>query len=116
MENQFVFEQMDIVLCVEAGPLKYPDTPENTPKSRWPKPPLKNKGLYLVNKITIDSKGNQHLDVGLLCSLNFVRSLETQDILPGSDVTHWCHPSRFIFLKRLGPEFLEEINSKNLLS
>lgn len=50
---------------------------------------------YRVRGITLDSKGNQHLDVGLVSELSFVRSWETKEDLPDGDKIHWCHPSRF---------------------
>lgn len=50
---------------------------------------------YTVKGICLDSKGNQHLDVGLESSLSFIRSWETKEELPNGDEIHWCHPSRF---------------------
>ncbi len=48
-----------------------------------------------VKEITLDRKGNQHLDVGVPSSVTFVRSWETKEELPNGDKIHWCHPSRF---------------------
>jgi len=56
-----------------------------------------------VKAICTDSKGNQHLDVGLRTELNYVTSHETGEELPKNlkvengiqTITHWCHPSRF---------------------
>lgn len=50
---------------------------------------------YLIKEIILDSKGNQHLDVGLKSKLNYVRSFETKEDLDRGDSIHWCHPSRF---------------------
>lgn len=54
---------------------------------------------YPVKGIVLDSKGNQHLDVGLVSELNYVTSYETQEQLPDGDKIHWCHPSRFELVK-----------------
>jgi len=58
-------------------------------------PALELHKVYTVNQITLDSQGNQHLDVGLVSDLNYVRSWETKEELPEGDKIHWCHPSRF---------------------
>ncbi len=59
-------------------------------------PPFpKRKKNYKVLRIEIDSKGNQHLGVGLKSKVNFVTSYETGEHLTGSGNTHYCHPSRF---------------------
>ncbi len=59
-------------------------------------PPFpKRKKNYKVLRIELDSKGNQHLGVGLKSKVNFVRSYETGERLTGSGNTHYCHPSRF---------------------
>ena len=60
------------------------------------KPPLELNASYPIKQITLDSKGNQHLDVGLKSEMNYVRSFETKEKLPDGDTIHWCHPSRFI--------------------
>lgn len=51
---------------------------------------------YPVKEIILDSKGNQHLDVGLKSYVEFVTSYETKEELDRGDEIHWCHPSRFI--------------------
>lgn len=61
-------------------------------------PDLKVGNRYQIAKIILDSKGNQHLDVGLKSNLNFVRSFETKEKLPEGETIHWCHPSRFELL------------------
>jgi len=58
-------------------------------------PELKLGEKKKVKDIFVDSKGFQHLDVGLKSYLNYVRSFETGETLPKSDEIHWCHPSRF---------------------
>lgn len=50
---------------------------------------------YTIETLVLDSKGNQHLDVGLVSDLNWVTSYETGEKLPKGDLIHWCHPSRF---------------------
>ena len=50
---------------------------------------------YPVIGIVLDKAGNQHLNVGLVSELNYVRSWETKEDLPNGDTIHWCHPSRF---------------------
>lgn len=50
---------------------------------------------YIVKDITLDSHNHQHLDVGLISRLNYVRSWETKEELRNGDKVHWCHPSRF---------------------
>lgn len=58
-------------------------------------PPLIIGDEYTVKGITIDRKGNQHLDVGIPSEYNYIRSFETKEELPNGDKIHWCHPSRF---------------------
>jgi len=50
---------------------------------------------YPVIGIILDKEGNQHLNVGLVSDLNYIRSWETKEELPEGDTIHWCHPSRF---------------------
>lgn len=58
-------------------------------------PPLTIGEVLPCKKITLDSQGNQHIDVGIVSELNYVRSYETKEELPDGDKIHWCHPSRF---------------------
>jgi hypothetical protein len=58
-------------------------------------PPLTIGDELEIKQICLDKKGNQHLDVGIFSEVNFVRSFETKEELPGGDKYHWCHPSRF---------------------
>jgi hypothetical protein len=59
-------------------------------------PALEIDKEYPVLEIVLDSKGNQHLDVGLKSELNYIRSYETEEKLPRGNEIHWCHPSRFV--------------------
>jgi hypothetical protein len=58
-------------------------------------PELELDKEYTVKSIVLDSQGNQHLDVGLPSTHNYIRSWETKEELPNGDTIHWCHPSRF---------------------
>lgn len=58
-------------------------------------PPLVLGVSYEIKTITLDKKGNQHLDVGLKSEYNYITSQETGEELPDGDRIHWCHPSRF---------------------
>lgn len=58
-------------------------------------PNLKVDEIYELVQTCKDSQGNEHYDVGLKSTLNFVRSIETGEELPNGDKIHWCHPSRF---------------------
>lgn len=63
-------------------------------------PPLIVQEDYLVRAITMDRKGYQHLDVGLLSEYNYITSQETGEELRNGDKIHWCNPSRFIKIKK----------------
>lgn len=90
METITKYNAGDEVLCVLVGPLKGNEVA----------PDLKAGQEYEVKTVTIDGKGNQHLDVGLKSNLSFVSSYETGEYLPHGDKIHWCHPSRFILVSR----------------
>ncbi len=62
-------------------------------------PPLVLGEEYNVVSITLDKMKNQHLNVGLVSVVNFVRSYETEEHLLDGDKVHWCHPSRFSLAK-----------------
>lgn len=62
-------------------------------------PPLILEEDYEVIGITLDTRDNQYLDVGLKSEYNFISSHETGEELKDGDEIHWCHPSRFIKLK-----------------
>ena len=59
------------------------------------KPNLKIGGIHEIKEIVLDKDGNQHLDVGLVSRLSYVKSWETGEELPNGNKIHWCHPSRF---------------------
>lgn len=59
-------------------------------------PPLKLAEPYTVKGIIQDSQGNDHIDVGIPSAVEYVRSYETGEELPGGDNIWFCHPSRFI--------------------
>lgn len=79
------FKVGDIVTCVNRSIL---EGLENAPA-------LDLNRQYEILQIIQDSKGNDHLDVGLVSVLNWVRSFETKEELPNGNKIHWCHPSRF---------------------
>lgn len=58
-------------------------------------PKLVEGQTYIIKDITLDSHNHQHLDIGLVSRLNYVRSWETKEELRNGDKIHWCHPSRF---------------------
>ncbi len=80
-----IFKEGQTVRCVNTNRLS----------GNEEKPELRLNQQYVVKSIVLDSKGNQHLDVGLSSSLAYVRSYETKENLPDGDTIHWCHPSRF---------------------
>lgn len=92
-KETFVFQIGDTVECVNIDPLPYDKHHRTCPK-------LKLGEEYPIKTIAYDSQGNQHLDVGLESSMNYIRSFETRENLPCGDKIHWCHPSRFILKKR----------------
>jgi len=49
---------------------------------------------YPVEHIVEDSKGNQHLDIGLKSMYEYIRSWETGEELPNGDKIHWVSPHR----------------------
>lgn len=82
----------DVVRCVNAAPLS---------KTKVGPPLVLSKTYKVRNKLTVD--GHDHLDVGLMMEINFVRCLETDVILAEQPQEankpihpHWCHPSRFV--------------------
>lgn len=83
--EQIKFTVGDSVKVIKVGNLKGNDVAPN----------LKEGKDYVVQDIVVDSKGNQHLDVGLESNYNYIRSFETKEELPRGNKIHWCHPSRF---------------------
>lgn len=49
---------------------------------------------YEVFETIEDSRGNQHLNVGLKSTISYVTSYETGEKLPRGNEVHWIHPSR----------------------
>ncbi len=80
-----LFQVEQVVKCTNAAVLS-----ENTVG-----PALIEGHTYKIQNIIEDSKGHQHIDVGLKSELEFIRSYETKEFLPNGHITHWCHPSRF---------------------
>jgi hypothetical protein len=58
-------------------------------------PPLKQDGTYVADTIYKCRCGCEHIDVGLKSKYNYVRCHTCGEELPGGNITHWCHPSRF---------------------
>lgn len=58
-------------------------------------PLLKVGEIYPIKEIFLDSRGFQHLDIGLPSKYNYIKSYETGEDLPKGKEIHWCHPSRF---------------------
>ncbi len=54
---------------------------------------------YPVKNIVLDSRNNQHLDLGIPSLHNYITSWETFEELPNGDKVHWVHPSRVVFVK-----------------
>lgn len=59
-------------------------------------PLLKSGDEYECKDVFTDSKGNDHIDVGLPVRLGYVTSYATGEELPKT--CHWCHPNRFIII------------------
>lgn len=79
-----IYEDGDDVEIINIDPL-----PGNTIA-----PPLKMGEKGKVKNITVDTAGNQHLDLGIISEYNYISSYETDEHLAGGDVIHWVHPSR----------------------
>ncbi len=84
--TQHVYEPNQFAFCQNIDPL-----PGNKIA-----PPLEMGKRYEIVSIVLDSKGNQHLNVGIASEVAFVTSYETKEELPQGDVIWWCHPSRFV--------------------
>lgn len=82
----------DEVTCINVEPL----VDRLTKVKNEYAPALLLEADYTVQSIVLDAQGNQHLNVGLVSQIGFVRSWETGDKLPDGDKIHWCHPSRFV--------------------
>jgi hypothetical protein len=57
-------------------------------------PDLKHGHPYECKAVHTDAAGQDHIDVGLVRSCNYVTSYASGETLPGT--AHWCHPNRFI--------------------
>jgi hypothetical protein len=57
-------------------------------------PALTHGQAYEVKAVHTDSKGNQHIDVGLKMDVEFIKSFATDEMLPAG--IRWCHPNRFV--------------------
>jgi hypothetical protein len=82
----------DKVIAINNQPLEYSEPLETKTKVA---PPLILGQEYEIKEVILDSKGNEHLDVGIKSQYGFIRSFETNKELPRGDKIHWCHPSRF---------------------
>ena len=82
---KIIFEEGTEVKAINIAPLA----------GNYKAPALELDKIYTIKQIILDSQGNQHLDVGLVSELNYVRSWETKEQLPNGETIHWCHPSRF---------------------
>ena len=82
------FDKDTRVKCINAEPLK----------GNVYGPPIELDAIYPLLEVLTDHEGNEHFNVGLVSSLNYIRSYETKEKLPNGDKIHWCHPSRFEFL------------------
>lgn len=87
-EGKHIYEVDDIVRAINDAPLS-----GNTIA-----PPITIGEQYIVKDICIDSRGNQHLDLGFISAYNFITSWETGEELPNKDV-HWVNPIRVTFIK-----------------
>lgn len=88
--EKVLFEVGNKVKCIKTEPLP----------GRTKCPDLEMGKEYRVQGITLDSKNNQHLDVGLKSELEWITSYETGEHLTGGSTYHWCHPSRFELIDR----------------
>lgn len=80
------FNKGDALKCVNVKPL--------TGNSIAPM--LEMDKVYKVDKTFVCKCGELHLDVGLISELNSVTCFKCRQDLPGGDVHHWAHSSRFI--------------------
>lgn len=79
-----IYVEGDDVEIINIDPL-----PDNTIA-----PPVKMGEKGKVKNITVDTAGNQHLDLGIASKYEYITSYETGERLVGGDVIHWVHPSR----------------------
>jgi hypothetical protein len=84
-KKKMKYEIGQTVTCKNAAPL---------PKKKIA-PPVRVGASYVIKDIFVDSKGHQHIDIGLVSEYEYISSFETGEHLPNGDKIHWCHPSRF---------------------
>jgi hypothetical protein len=89
IEGKHIYEVDDIVKIINDAPLS-----GNTVA-----PPIVIGEEYPIKNIILDSENNQHLDLGLKSSYNFITSWETDEELIDGDKIHWVHPSRVELVK-----------------
>lgn len=58
-------------------------------------PPLELGKDYSIVKTYECKCGQIHYDVGLTSKYNWVSCYKCKKEIPGGDIIHWCHPSRF---------------------
>ncbi len=74
----------ETIVCVNTEPLKGNDKA----------PELELNKEYKVKEIFICKCKEEHLNVGLELTLNYVECFKCRETLP--DTNHWCHTSRFV--------------------
>lgn len=88
VEGIDIYEIDDIVKVINDAPL-----PGNAVA-----PPVVIGEEYKIKNIVLDTRDNQHLDLGLKSEYNYITSWETKEDLPDGDNVHWIHPSRVIIV------------------
>lgn len=58
-------------------------------------PDVANGQIYEIKNVYICRCGEEHVDIGLTSTLNFVTCYKCREDLPDGDKIHWCHSSRF---------------------
>lgn len=58
-------------------------------------PPLYRHEIRDLKKVIYCKCGNPHYDVGIPSNYNYISCHDCGSKLPGGDMIHWCHPSRF---------------------
>ncbi len=59
-------------------------------------PPVELGKVYELKEIFVCECGQEHFDVGLVSKFNWVSCYACKKPIPGGDVRHWCHPTRFV--------------------
>lgn len=89
ISEEIIYEVDDIVKCINDSPLVHNHIA----------PPIVIGEEYVVKNITLDSRNNQHLDLGLASLYDTITSWNTGEALINGDKVHWVHPSRVKFVK-----------------